>query len=44
VTVTNTGTATGQHSTGTFTATLDSLADAGTPSHTFTGGSYDEVL
>jgi hypothetical protein len=44
VTVSATGTATGQHSTGTFTATLDSTSDAGTQSHTFTSGSYDEVL
>jgi hypothetical protein len=44
VTVTATATATGQHSTGMFTGTLDSTSDAGTPSHTFAGGSYDEVL
>jgi hypothetical protein len=44
VSVISTATATGQHSTGTFTATLDSSSDAGTPSHAFTSGSYDELL
>jgi hypothetical protein len=44
VTATATATATGQHSTGSFTATLDSQSDAGTQSHAFTSGSYDEIF
>jgi hypothetical protein len=44
VTVTATATVTGQHSTGSFTATLDSQSDAGAQSHAFTSGSYDEIF